>query len=269
MQSSSKMKLLTVVWLDSKGKGHLGKTRALPRLPETCSENAWSTASGHKFMLQRSELFTPKCRWRFCKIWLLYCHTNCFLHLETSIQSTLWPHWMGQQLLWKIIAKQQLNCCKAQWLQWAYGVMAHHSTGKEPRAWNFCWSISQVWLNRTKPGGSLWQLCHMSMCPSMQLLKIFSKLWLGLFSNAFLVQCQIWDMMDYNSILQILGGRKEQENLCLAKQSLLRSGLIGNAKAKFFIYHIGTKMMVCAANVLPRLHPSKISPALHLGGMKG
>ena len=34
-----------------------------------------------------------KCSWRFCQI----------------IQSALWPHWMGLQLLRKIIAKQQLK----------------------------------------------------------------------------------------------------------------------------------------------------------------
>ena len=125
------------------------------------------------------------------------------------------------------------------------------------------------YLNRTKPGGSLLQQYPMNIYPREAHLKIFFKLWLGLFSNAFLVQCPIQDATDCNLILQIPGGRKKQANFCLAKQSLLKSGLTGNAKAKFFIYHIGTKMMVCAADALPHLHPSKIFPALHLGGMKG
>ena len=56
---------------------------------------------------------------------------------------------------------------------------------------------------------------------------------------------------------------------CLAKQSLLKSGLTGNSKANVFTYHGGTKMMVCAANALPHPQESKIFPALHLGTMKG
>ena len=39
MQGSCRIKLLTAGWLDSKGKGHLGKTRALlPRLPDEALE---------------------------------------------------------------------------------------------------------------------------------------------------------------------------------------------------------------------------------------
>ena len=101
----------------------------------------------------------------------------------------------------------------------------------------------------------------MNIYPKEAHLKIFSILWLGLFSNAFLVQCLIQDTMDCNLILQIPGGR--------SRQTFALQSNPGNAKAKFFIYHIGTKMMVCAANALPHLYPSKIFPALHLGDMKG
>ena len=55
-----------------------------------------------------------------------------------------------------------------------------------------------------------------------------SKLWFGLFGYAFF-----------------------QSNPCWGK------GWLENAKAKCFIYHIGTKMMVCAANALPRPHLAK------------
>ena len=40
-QSSSKMKLLTVVWLDSKGKGHLGKTSARNMLRKCLKHSQW------------------------------------------------------------------------------------------------------------------------------------------------------------------------------------------------------------------------------------
>ena len=94
---------------------------------------------------------------------------------------------------------------------------------------SFDWSPLQPtlwphWMGIPMVEVFLWQLCHMSMCPSMQPLKKFSK----------------------------------HANFCLAKQSLLKSGLTGNSKANVFTYHGGTKMMVCAANALPHPQVSKI-----------
>ena len=52
---------------------------------------------------------------------------------------------------------------------------------------------------------------------------------------------------------------------CLAKQSLLKSGLTGNSKANVFTYHGGTKMVVCATNALPerQLKPRRVISAIY------